>query len=67
MGLNFAAQEMVSGLPVWLGCTPDNYLALFCFSEEDEGLVLPISTVSVSSLSSGLSFENLTHRFSITL
>ena len=37
MGLNFAAQEMVSGLPVWLGCTPDNYLALFCFSEEDEG------------------------------
>lgn len=38
MELNNAAREMVSGLPVLLGCTPDNYLALFCFSEEGENL-----------------------------
>ena len=38
MNLNDIAQELVSGLPVQLGYTPDSYLAMFCFKDEGEHL-----------------------------
>ena len=34
MNLNNVTQELVSGLPVRLGCTPDSYLVMFCFNDE---------------------------------